>query len=85
MEEHAVRALKSELCECKQDNDRLLESLSDVQREVLQLRYSCAPASVAQVLAKAPCSRGFPAGSSPCADNEGAIAESWPMSLLSVL
>ncbi|XP_019483573.1 PREDICTED: pericentrin [Hipposideros armiger] len=38
VEEQAVRALKSELCECKQDNDRLLESLSNVQREVLQLR-----------------------------------------------
>ncbi|XP_074176191.1 pericentrin isoform X7 [Rhinolophus sinicus] len=38
VEENTVRALKSELCECKQDNERLLESLSDVQREVLQLR-----------------------------------------------
>lgn len=30
--------MKSELCECKQDNERLLKSLNDVQREVLQLR-----------------------------------------------
>ncbi|XP_015416174.1 PREDICTED: pericentrin isoform X2 [Myotis davidii] len=37
-EQNAVKALKSELCECKQDNERLLKSLNDVQREVLQLR-----------------------------------------------
>lgn len=39
VEQNAVKALKSELCECKQDNERLLKSLNDVQREVLQLRY----------------------------------------------
>ncbi|XP_070263128.1 pericentrin isoform X5 [Myotis yumanensis] len=38
VEQNAVKALKSELCECKQDNERLLKSLNDVQREVLQLR-----------------------------------------------
>nr|KAF6379737.1 pericentrin [Myotis myotis] len=37
-EQNAVKALKLELCECKQDNERLLKSLNDVQREVLQLR-----------------------------------------------
>ncbi|XP_059542726.1 pericentrin isoform X13 [Myotis daubentonii] len=37
-EQNAVKALKSKLCECKQDNERLLKSLNDVQREVLQLR-----------------------------------------------
>ncbi|XP_066115230.1 pericentrin isoform X3 [Saccopteryx bilineata] len=38
MEQNTVKALKSELCECKQDNERLLKSLSDVEKEVLQLR-----------------------------------------------
>ncbi|XP_014642420.1 PREDICTED: pericentrin [Ceratotherium simum simum] len=38
VEQNAVRDLKSELCECKQDNERLLASLNDVQKEVLQLR-----------------------------------------------
>ncbi|XP_072826988.1 pericentrin [Vicugna pacos] len=38
VEQSAVRDLKSELCECKQDNERLLQSLNDVQKEVLQLR-----------------------------------------------
>ncbi|XP_043330588.1 pericentrin isoform X11 [Cervus canadensis] len=38
VEQNAVRDLKSELCECRQDNERLLKSLSDVQKEVLQLR-----------------------------------------------
>nr|XP_031317003.1 pericentrin isoform X3 [Camelus dromedarius] len=38
VEQSAVRDLKSELCECKQDNERLLRSLNDVQKEVLQLR-----------------------------------------------
>lgn len=39
VEQNTVKALKSELCECKQDNERLLKSLDDVQKEVLQLRY----------------------------------------------
>lgn len=39
VEQNTVKALKSELSECKQDNERLLKSLNDVQREVLQLRY----------------------------------------------
>lgn len=39
VEQNAVRDLKSELCECRQDNERLLKSLNDVQKEVLQLRY----------------------------------------------
>ncbi|KAB0373803.1 hypothetical protein FD755_014059 [Muntiacus reevesi] len=38
VEQNAVRDLKSELCECRQDNERLLKSLNDVQKEVLQLR-----------------------------------------------
>ncbi|XP_069330976.1 pericentrin [Eulemur rufifrons] len=37
-EQSAVKALKSELCECRQENERLLKSLDDVQQEVLQLR-----------------------------------------------
>ncbi|XP_017907961.1 PREDICTED: pericentrin isoform X7 [Capra hircus] len=37
-EQNAVRDLKSELCECRQDNERLLKSLNDVQKEVLQMR-----------------------------------------------
>ena len=41
-EQNTVKALKSELCECKQDNERLLKSLDDVQKEVLQLRYGTA-------------------------------------------
>lgn len=40
-EQSVAKALKSELCECRQDNERLLQSLSDVQKEVLQLR--CGP------------------------------------------
>ncbi|XP_036921049.1 pericentrin isoform X3 [Sturnira hondurensis] len=39
LEQNTVKALKSELCECKQDNERLLKSLDDVQKEVLQLRF----------------------------------------------
>lgn len=39
VEQSAVRALRAELCECRQDNERLLQSLGSVQREVLQLRY----------------------------------------------
>lgn len=39
VEENAVRALRAELCECKQDNERLLASLHDMQQEVVQLRY----------------------------------------------
>ncbi|CAI9176048.1 unnamed protein product [Rangifer tarandus platyrhynchus] len=38
VEQNAIRDLKSELCECRQDNERLLKSLNDVQKEVLQLR-----------------------------------------------
>ncbi|XP_045140485.1 pericentrin [Echinops telfairi] len=38
LEQNAVKDLKSELCECKQENERLLKSLNDVQKEVLQLR-----------------------------------------------
>ncbi|XP_057552637.1 pericentrin isoform X4 [Hippopotamus amphibius kiboko] len=38
VEQNAVRDLKSELCECRQDNERLLQSLNAVQKEVLQLR-----------------------------------------------
>uniref|UniRef100_A0A2K6EZW3 Pericentrin n=1 Tax=Propithecus coquereli TaxID=379532 RepID=A0A2K6EZW3_PROCO len=38
VEQSAVKALKSELCECKQENERLLKSLDNVQQEVLQLR-----------------------------------------------
>nr|XP_012635533.1 pericentrin isoform X2 [Microcebus murinus] len=38
VEQSAVKALKSELCECKQENERLLKSLDAVQQEVLQLR-----------------------------------------------
>ncbi|XP_054435390.1 pericentrin isoform X13 [Pteronotus mesoamericanus] len=38
VEQNTVKTLKSELCECKQDNERLLKSLNDVQMEVLQLR-----------------------------------------------
>ncbi|XP_023381585.1 pericentrin isoform X2 [Pteropus vampyrus] len=38
VEQSAVRALRAELCECRQDNERLLQSLGSVQREVLQLR-----------------------------------------------
>ncbi|XP_036093966.1 pericentrin isoform X3 [Rousettus aegyptiacus] len=37
-EQSAVRALRAELSECRQDNERLLQSLGSVQREVLQLR-----------------------------------------------
>ncbi|XP_076975378.1 pericentrin [Tamandua tetradactyla] len=37
-EQNAVKDLKSELCECKQENERLLESLRNVQKEVFQLR-----------------------------------------------
>ncbi|XP_061049741.1 pericentrin isoform X3 [Eubalaena glacialis] len=38
VEQNTVRDLKSELCECRQDNERLLKSLNEVQKEVLQLR-----------------------------------------------
>lgn len=38
VEQSAVRALRAELGECRQDNERLLQSLGSVQREVLQLR-----------------------------------------------
>uniref|UniRef100_A0A452VN31 Pericentrin n=1 Tax=Ursus maritimus TaxID=29073 RepID=A0A452VN31_URSMA len=38
VEQTVVRDLRSELCECKQDNERLLASLSEAQKEVLQLR-----------------------------------------------
>uniref|UniRef100_A0A8C8YXY6 Pericentrin n=1 Tax=Prolemur simus TaxID=1328070 RepID=A0A8C8YXY6_PROSS len=41
-EQSAVKALKSELCECRQENERLLKSLDDVQQEVLQLRWALA-------------------------------------------
>ncbi|XP_026350335.1 pericentrin isoform X3 [Ursus arctos] len=38
VEQTVVRDLRSELHECKQDNERLLASLSEAQKEVLQLR-----------------------------------------------
>ncbi|KAF0884242.1 PCNT protein, partial [Crocuta crocuta] len=38
VEQTVVRDLRSELRECKQDNERLLASLSEAQKEVLQLR-----------------------------------------------
>ncbi|KAK2509725.1 hypothetical protein MC885_020991, partial [Smutsia gigantea] len=38
VEQKAVKDLKSELCECKEDNERLLASLNSAQKEVLQLR-----------------------------------------------
>ncbi|XP_059244383.1 pericentrin [Mustela nigripes] len=38
VEQTAVRDLRAELRECKQDNERLLASLSEAQKEVLQLR-----------------------------------------------
>ncbi|XP_073087273.1 pericentrin isoform X5 [Manis javanica] len=38
VEQKAVRDLRSELCECKEDNERLLASLHSTQKEVLQLR-----------------------------------------------
>ncbi|XP_022452521.2 pericentrin isoform X2 [Delphinapterus leucas] len=38
VEQNTVRDLKSELCECRQDKERLLKSLDEVQKEVLQLR-----------------------------------------------
>lgn len=41
VEQNTVRDLKSELCECRQDKERLLKSLDEVQKEVLQLR--CGP------------------------------------------
>ena len=37
-EQTVVRDLRSELHECKQDNERLLVSLGEAQKEVLQLR-----------------------------------------------
>lgn len=49
VEQNAVRDLKSELCECRQDNERLLKSLNDVQKEVLQLR--CGPPARLPLLA----------------------------------
>ena len=48
-EQNAVRDLKSELCECRQDNERLLKSLNDVQKEVLQMR--CGPPARLPLLA----------------------------------
>lgn len=39
VEQTVVRDLRSELHECKQDNERLLASLSGAQKEVLQLRW----------------------------------------------
>lgn len=39
VEQKAVRDLRSELCECKEDNERLLASLHSTQKEVLQLRW----------------------------------------------
>lgn len=42
VERGSVSALRAELCECRADNERLLRSLNDVQKEVLQLR--CGPA-----------------------------------------
>nr|XP_058921533.1 pericentrin isoform X9 [Kogia breviceps] len=38
VEQNTVRGLKSELCECRQDKERLLKSLGEVQKEILQLR-----------------------------------------------
>ncbi|XP_014437446.2 pericentrin isoform X2 [Tupaia chinensis] len=38
VEQNTVKELRSELSECKQENERLLQSLNDVQKEVLQLR-----------------------------------------------
>ncbi|XP_039078067.1 pericentrin [Hyaena hyaena] len=38
VEQTVVRDLRAELRECKQDNERLLASLSEAQKEVLQLR-----------------------------------------------
>nr|XP_055169391.1 pericentrin isoform X6 [Nyctereutes procyonoides] len=38
VEQTVVRDLRSELRECKQDNERLLASLGEAQKEVLQLR-----------------------------------------------
>ncbi|XP_007452564.1 PREDICTED: pericentrin [Lipotes vexillifer] len=38
VEQNTVRDLKSELCECRQDKERLLKCLDEVQKEVLQLR-----------------------------------------------
>lgn len=49
VEQNAVRDLKSELYECRQDNERLLKSLNDVQKEVLQLR--CGPPARLPLLA----------------------------------
>lgn len=45
-EQNVVKDLKSELCECKQENERLLKSLDDVQKEVIELRYSTLMISV---------------------------------------
>lgn len=61
-EQNAVRDLKSELCECRQDNERLLKSLNDVQKEVLQLR--CGPPARLPLLAVL--SLGFWAKLSAC-------------------
>lgn len=38
-EQSTVKDLKAELCECKQENEKLLKSLDDVQKEVIKLRY----------------------------------------------
>lgn len=61
-EQNAVRDLKSELCECRQDNERLLKSLNEVQKEVLQLR--CGPPARLPLLAVL--SLGFWAKLSAC-------------------
>lgn len=45
-EQNVVKDLKSELCECKQENERLLKSLDAVQKEVIQLRCSTLMISV---------------------------------------
>ncbi|XP_037685884.1 LOW QUALITY PROTEIN: pericentrin [Choloepus didactylus] len=38
VEQNVVKDLRSELSECKQENERLFKSLDDVQKEALQLR-----------------------------------------------
>ncbi|XP_075398289.1 pericentrin isoform X3 [Tenrec ecaudatus] len=60
LEQNAVKDLKSELCECKQENERLLKSLNDVQQEVLQLRsvLDCKEKDLEAVLEKLDAERG---------------------------
>lgn len=53
VEQSAVQDLQSELRKCQQENTRLLESLSEAQREVLQLR--CGPAWPVPFLWKSCC------------------------------